>query len=70
MKKLPSIRSLYQSAARSERQSKTWKAPGPAASMTSWMASVKLSNPSAGEIRWISAPEASSSSGSWRAKRK
>ena len=48
MKKLPSMRSLYQSAARSERQSKTWKAPGPASSMTRWMASVKLSKPSAG----------------------
>ena len=56
MKKFPSIRSLYQSAARSERQSKTKWVPRPASSITLWICAVNVSNPTSGRNAWISAP--------------
>ncbi len=70
VKKFPSMRSLVQSAARSDRQSKTWKAPGPASSIAAWMAAVKLSKPTVAESWTTLTPGASSTSGAWRAKRK
>ena len=69
MKKFPSMRSLHQSAASSERQSKTWQAPRPARSTDAWIAAVKLSNPTDGSSACTSTPSAALTSAGCRAKR-
>lgn len=70
MKKLPSIWSLYQSAARSESTSKMQAVWGPAPRSTAWTPAMNDSNPAPGSSSTTRVTSPGAHSGAWRAKRK